>query len=290
MTHTDDQLGQHEAELHDLLERTVNAVPVPVGLAPSALQHGRRLRTRRRAGLAASFAAGTAAAAVAAALIVPNALGGSVSSIDPAGGPTSATASEPPEPPARVDWPAGWWDMLAPDMVAAVGAILPDDVVVRSSGPLIADTAEGGVALGYIAPRLTGPTGPGTLYLTLLPNVDFLTAPGLPVTTPTTGPAPSLSDADALSCPANLSTRVQCEVLRAPDGTVSGRRSSTTSGLITNLEVVLQRDGGTVYAAAINNLDGGSDGQPGASADEPPLTLDQLEDLVRNDTWVMPAT
>jgi hypothetical protein len=84
-----------------------------------------------------------------------------------------------------------------------------------------------------------------------------------------------------------LASRAECEELLAPDGTVIGHRSSITSGEAKVLAVLLRRDGGQIYAAADNNMPAD---QPGTSGKAPPLTLDQLEDLVRNDTWVTPAT
>jgi hypothetical protein len=54
--------------------------------------------------------------------------------------------------------------------------------------------------------------------------------------------------------------------------------------------VILRRDEGAVYAAAFNSVDHKPGPGSAVSADQPPLTLDQLEDLVRNDTWVRPAS
>ena len=51
-------------------------------------------------------------------------------------------------------------------------------------------------------------------------------------------------------------------------------------------EVVLRRDGGTVYAASANTLDDKWGADSPLSAESPPLTLDDLENLVRNDVWV----
>jgi hypothetical protein len=55
-------------------------------------------------------------------------------------------------------------------------------------------------------------------------------------------------------------------------------------------EVALLRSDGIVYAAAANTVADKWDGSSPTSSDRPPLSLDQLEELVRNDTWVMPAT
>jgi hypothetical protein len=105
-----------------------------------------------------------------------------------------------------------------------------------------------------------------------------------------TGDVDVSPDEGDISCPGNLVPRARCTELRAADGTLVGRRSSTTFGDVTTLEVVLRRDGGTVYAAAANTLDEKPGRSSRASAEVPPLDLDQLEDLVRNDTWVMPAS
>lgn len=179
--------------------------------------------------------------------------------------------------------------MPATDMVTAVQAILPDRVLVTSSGPLTAETATS-PAMGYIAPRLSGPTGPGQLHVVLSPMVDPV-ADSLTAETDPIDAEPTLPGGNDIHCPKNLSSRAQCSELTTADGTLTGRRTSITSGSVTTLEVVLRRDGGTIYAAATNRLDPEQGQQSsGVSADQPPLTLDQLEDLVRNDTWVMPAS
>ena len=102
---------------------------------------------------------------------------------------------------------------------------------------------------------------------------------------------PDASDDGDISCPGNLAPRAQCTELFAADGTtLIGRRSSTIFGEVTTLEDVLRRNGGTVYVATANTLDDKWGRTSPASAEQPPLTPGQLEDLVRNDTWVMPAT
>ena len=53
---------------------------------------------------------------------------------------------------------------------------------------------------------------------------------------------------------------------------------------------MLRRDGGTVYGATANTLDDKWGRTSPASAEAPPLTLDHLEALLRNDTWVRPAS
>ena len=87
-----------------------------------------------------------------------------------------------------------------------------------------------------------------------------------------------------ISCPGNLAPRAQCSELRE-NGTVIGRRSSTTFGEVTTLEVVLRRDGGTVYGATANALDEKWGRTSPASAELPSLTLGPPEDRLRNDAW-----
>jgi len=66
----------------------------------------------------------------------------------------------------------------------------------------------------------------------------------------------------------------------------SGRLTERWTDSVVINEVVLRRDGGTVYAASANSLDDTWGPDSAVSAPRPPLTLDQLEALVRNDTWV----
>jgi hypothetical protein len=217
MTHTDDQLGRHEAELHDLLQRTVNAVPVPVGLAPSALQHGRRQRTRRRV---VCMAGGATAASVAAALIVSMARGGGAESVvDPAGRPSSSATSSSPPTPAPAELPDGWWNMPAIDMVAAASAIVPDGVTVTSPGPLTADTPEGGPATGWINSILDGPDGPGRL------NVMLFTTPELSNTSQST--TEQLDDGAQMAAGEGQSDYLSCTAPAPAPAGPSARSSAT---------------------------------------------------------------
>lgn len=305
MTHTD-PTDAHETELRDLLQRGMADTRPPSELAARALGRGRRLRARRRLGVAA----GAVAAGAAAAIVLPFALGGaSTTVVDPAGapGPAAAEPTEAQPVPAR---PPGWWDMPATDMVAAVAAILPDAVTVTEPGPLVADSEEGGPAVGSINPVLTGPAGPGRLNVILYPDppadqpADEAgcgptgASPGLPCAgLPARGEADltavgegQLVDSQLeIGCAAEIRGRTTCTEIEE-DGTVIGRRLVVRWGQGVAHEVVLRREGGTVYASAVNTLDEKWDNTSPSSADQPPLTLAQVEDLVRNDTWVHPAT
>jgi hypothetical protein len=162
--------------------------------------------------------------------------------------------------------------MPSAEMVAAVEAILPDGIMVTAPGPLEADTPEGGPADGWINAYVDASGGPGRLNVILSP-----------------GPAPDLGqvgmDID-ISCDEEFSGRTECAQIRDEEGTVIGRRLTNTSGAVVVREVVMRRAGGTVQAASANTLDDKWDADSPLSGERPPLTLDDLENLVRNDVWV----
>lgn len=254
---------EDEQLVRDLLDKAMGDTRPPLDLTASALARGRRLRARRRARLAS----GAVAACVLAAIAFPSAFGGD--------GPRTRTSGDlvavDPPVPAREDQP-GWWDMPATEMVSAVRAALPDGVALTAPGPLEADTEEGGPAAGYIVSELTGPDGPGTLNVMLYPDA--------------TEPAPGGGhEPDRLSCDEEHSGRTDCVQLRDDQGAVVGRRLTNRWGGTITYEVVLHREGGTVYGAVANTLDRKWGAWSPLSADVPPLTLDQLEELVRDDAW-----
>ena len=165
--------------------------------------------------------------------------------------------------------------MPATDMVDAVRAIAPDGLTITGPGPLDADTPEGGPAHGWIRPDLEGPTGPGGLNVILSP-----------------GPSPALglvgTDVDVRCGGETSADRANCSELLDTDGVVVGRRLTTRwkDGIVIN-EVVLRRDGGTVYAASANTVDAKWGADSPVTAERPPMGLDDLENLVRNDVWVL---
>lgn len=292
-----------EQYVREVIDSAMSGTRPPLDLPSAALVRGRRLRTRRRVGHAA---VGVAASILAAAAIPWVAAGGD----RPVRG-GDVVATQPPAP--ILQGPKGWWDMPATDMVSAVEAILPDGVVVTDPGPLEADTPEGGPASGWINPYLESASGSGRLNVSLYPDAArtvSVDSDGT-VLAPSSGPgtgceAPELSGATAcvdvqpgdeaqivgpgpstdISCAADFSGRTDCEQILATDGTVIGRRLTNHWGGTVMHEVVLRREGGTVYAASANTLDDKWSADSSVSAPRPPLTLDDLENLVRNDTWV----
>jgi len=199
---------------------------------------------------------------------------------DPAPDGTDLVATQGPAPVPEA--PRGWWDMPATEMVGTVEAILPDGVTVTAPGPLEADTPEGGPAHGWINVHLTGSAGPGRLNVSLYPEVAEGAEGDEGDELVVTASEPS-SD---IGCGAEHSGRTTCVQIHDDRGTVIGRRLTNRWGGTLMTEVVLRRDGGTVYAASANTLDDKWGADSPVSAQRPPLTLDQLEDLVRNDAWV----
>jgi hypothetical protein len=247
------------------------------------------------------------AASVLAAVAAPHVLPGTGGS-ERDGSDLVATQPDAPLPEA----PRGWWDMPATEMLSAVEAILPDGIVVTDSGPLEADSPVGGPGHGFINPRLRSAAGAGSLNVILSPySTDAITVTedDATVIAPSSGAgcdAPELSSATSceevpegevievapsgpgsdISCDEEREGRTQCTQIVDEKGEVVGRRLTSWWGGTVMTEVVLRRDGGTVYAASANTLDTKWGAGSQLSAHRPPLTLDQLEDLVRNDVWV----
>ncbi|UUZ60057.1 hypothetical protein [Nocardioides sp. B-3] len=271
MTHTDELLDPHEAELRDLLERTMNDTTAPLEIGPHALRQGRRLRTRRRLGIAA----GAVAAGTVVALVLPTALGSGTTAIDPAGAPSSSASEQSPEPPTA-EVPEGWWSIPSTEMISTVEAILPDGVTVTSPGPLTLDGPED----GFINAFVTGPDGPGRLHMVLLGGDE--SSPLIPPGADRAGTGDLMSR--VVRCSAEATADDKCIELTNDAGAIIGRRLISHYGDVVMNRVTLLRGDGMVYAAVTNTLDD----QPGpdstASGETPPLTLDQLEDPVANDT------
>lgn len=294
-----------EQYVREVIDSAMSGSRPSVDVAAGAMARGRRLRTRRRLAVASTAVAATVLAAVAGPLVVNGSDG-------PArdGGDLAATQAPAP-PPATA---GGWWDMPATEMVSTVQAILPDGVVLTDSGPLEADTPQGGPARGWINPTLQAAGGAGSLNVILYPYESAtvtLTEDEETALAPSSGSdpgcdAPELSAAASceevpegeeiqvapsgpgsdISCAEERSGHTQCTQILDAKGEVVGRRLTSRWGGTVMTEVVLRRDGGTVYAASANTLDDKWGADSPLSADRPPLTLDQLEDLVRNDAWV----
>lgn len=270
--HRDDAAPTPESDeqyVREVIDSAMSGSRPSLDLTAGALGRGRRLRTRRRLAVASTVAAAGVLAAVAAPWLATS------TGSDPVGRSDTFVATQPPAPlPPQQE---GWWDMPAIDMVNAVGAIVPDGVAVTDPGPLEADSPEGGPASSWINATLMAPGGPGRLNVMLYPD---------PTHTITLSGDDGTVLALDISCDTEHAGRTQCVQLRDAQGSVVGRRLTNRWGGTVMNEVVLQRAGGTVYAASVNTLDDKWGADSPLSADRPPLTLDQLEDLVRNDVWV----
>ncbi|RYB95210.1 hypothetical protein EUA93_13195 [Nocardioides oleivorans] len=276
-----------EAFVREVLDSAMARTRPPYDLSTAALVRGRRLRIRRRIGITGAIVAASAVAAVA----VPWAWGADDSRTTDA---SRIVATDPPAPRPQ-DLP-GWWDMPATEMVSTVEAILPDEVTVTAPGPLEADTPEGGPAAGWINAHLAAPAGPGRLNVMLYRDpYSFVVAtdPTMPLgdgSNPSSSQGPVEitpdSEPDRTSCDEAFSGRTECVQIRDESGTVVGRRLTNRWGGTVVNEVVLARDGGIVYAASANTIEEKWDAGSPTTAPRPPMTLDELEALVRNDAWV----
>lgn len=316
--------GDAEADeqyVHEILTSAMTDARPPTDLAATSQLLGRRQRTRRRIGMVGGAVAATTVLALAA----PSFLGGESSVVVDPAGPAVGASEPPVEPEILAQpAPKGWWDMPATEMLEVLEDTLPEGVSVSSPGPVTADTPEGGPAQGWIRPNLAFPEGAGALNVILTPNppdsVTLVPEPGPDgemTGVPTAGsatrdvcvsptPADGGSDSDAgectelsdedfivveaegttdISCDAEWTGTTDCVQLYDEAGEVIGRRLVNITDGIIHHEVVLRRQGGTVYAASANTTDDKwGEGSP-ATAERPPLSLDQLEELVRDDVW-----
>jgi len=285
------------ADLRDRMDRATADLSAPDHLTVAVLSDGRRLRRRRRTLAAAT---GTAAAAVVAAMVVVSLSGGTASTAgdvatQPSASttPDSGTPSTGPDPsdlPSGwldgegpfLDLPEGWWDAPGHLLSAQLQAALPDGVSVQESE---ADT-------GSLLATLDSPTGQGGFQLLLYPPDP---APGQvpdgPITyTDDAGTEHTMIMADG---PSNLShTKCvprfeSCQEIVDSDGVRVGRVTSMLQdGTITFYEAtLLGPEGGVVYLSAWNATDQKPGPDTPASADVPPLTLDELRGLVQDPVW-----
>ncbi len=159
------------------MERALRDLAPPAGIGPDAIAAGRRIRVRRRVGLAASSFAMVAALV---AVSVPLLGGDSDTATEPTDRTdtgeiaTSPSTPTPPPGPSAVDpnnpWPdleytEGWWDMPLDQMLAALEQRLPAGVRIVDAN---ADAGAGDTSdLDVI---LEGPTGTGRFGLMLRPK------------------------------------------------------------------------------------------------------------------------
>lgn len=270
-----------EDYVRGLLDSAISGSRPPLDLPAAALARGRRLRTRRRAGVATAVVAASVLAAVA----LPWALSGTGTVPDS----NDLVATQPPAPAqTTAPRPAGFWDMPSRTMVSALTARLPGGRVLADAGPLDADTPEGGPGRGSISSTIAfsegGDIRTGDVHLMLWPDSPRTALEGVGEASLdfTLGDAGGAND---LLCPPDQESLVSCTQVTRPDGTIAGRRSVTQLGELKVLEFVLAAGDGVVHGATANTEDSTWGAGSEVTASRPPLDLAELEELVRDPVW-----
>lgn len=268
-------------DLRERFERDLADLQPTPGFEETVLQHGRRLRARRRL-VGAAGGLTTLGVAVATAVVL---LGGSQGQGDP------GFADDPPPPPspdAAVPSPAGWWDMPAKRMLTTLRDALPDGVTV-SQADVTADGLDGPVpGVGSLDGILTAETGPGSFQVLLIPPdpteplPDAVTTTDAEGNTTTTVEVPGQTLADRIRCRKYMST---CQPVLDGTGRLVGRVSTDEQQGTTLYEVaLLGPDGGGLHLT-VTDSSGEKPGYEPPSASAPPLTTDQLVALAQAPVW-----
>jgi hypothetical protein len=250
-------------DLRDRIEHDLADLRLPPGLESSVLARGRRLRARRRARRALGALAVTAAASATVFSVVGGPSGRSA-------GPDVAADPPPTQTPdAPQERPEGWWDMPATRMLARLEAALPPGVRVATYDLWLEGEAGPVKAHGSLIGTLAAATGPGTFQLLLYPPDP-------------TGQVGS----DRIRCRAHLTT---CDPIRDDRGRAVGRVSTDTDrGTTYHEAVLLVPDGGAIYVYVADST-GEKPGYVAPTASTPPLSAEQLVDLVTDPAWTDPG-
>jgi hypothetical protein len=267
-----DESPGDETRVREALRRATDELSAPVHrLTATATFGGRRLRRRRRIGTVVATVCAVTAVAVPVGIV----LGGSGETADGsiATDPTPTAETAPPAPtPHSVPSPADearWTQMPATRMLAVLEGLTADDVTYADAvvtnedrapgerehvmhGYLLADVVANGSTAGGINLVLMGPEEPTSRY----------------------------------TCPGNLISPDSCTELTDESGATVGRRSRSTTGGVTVLEVVLRGpDGGLVYVAASNSADDKWGAGSAIASGTVPLTMEQLEAIAASPVW-----
>ncbi|GAA5144031.1 hypothetical protein GCM10023340_10850 [Nocardioides marinquilinus] len=278
----------HERELRDLLTRTLVDADPPRGLAGAA-ERGRALRRRRQARTAGLAVTGLAAASVATVV----ALGGgqpAVRGVDPAGttppsvAPTVAPTVDPGRPAAGAeptrpdDVPQYQWRQLPPEWQQALGGPTPAwaDVPAGEIGLRLETLLPAGVdvvrsesldergRLGAVLENADGERG--SVEVMLQPTPVDPPEPGYVTVTTRDGDEATYAVADAVGEPGD------------DDGV---RRY----GDVTTVTATAPVDGGWVYVSTANTVDHKWGADSPVTADQPLLTLPELEAIASAQVW-----
>jgi len=259
------------ADLRERMDHATSELSAPDHLTSVVLADGRRLRRRRRV---LTVATGTAAAAVVAALVVAS-LGGDASTTgadvatQPTPTPTSESSASPRgETPSPWDGggepfpeaPPGWWDAPGHLLASQLQVHLPDGVsVVRTEE----DT-------GWLHGELDAPTGPGGFEVILYPP----------------DPDKGRDNLARSRCGKQARYTDTCEEIDDADGKPVGRVATFLQGQVTFYEAtLLGPEGGLVHLGTWNSTDEKPGDGTEPSAERPPLTPDQLRELVQDPAW-----
>lgn len=268
------------ADVRATLQRALHETTAP-DVTASAITAGSRIRTRRRA---AAATGGIAAVVAVGALTLP-ALGGGASTAPdrvPVGGDPSPAPSSEAAAPAD----AGWWDMPAPQMLAALEERLPTGVTNADPG---SDEEERRGRPGELWTHLDAPTGIGAFSLLLRP----------PLVEPDGGAASTWTDEEgnehttvmagavpyerAIGCKPRY---LRCELIRDEEGAVIGDvTTELDQGTTYHNADLLLPDGGALNVYVADST-GDKPGYAASTAEAPPLTFEQVVTLVQDPVWV----
>ncbi|WP_340536711.1 hypothetical protein [Nocardioides sp. GXZ039] len=286
------QSDENAGSLRERMSRSLDGLSVPGDLPGAVLTAGRRARRRRR--LAAT--GGTlGVAALAVAVVWP--LAGGADDPTPVGSPEGttgwatspdpgqasvpgATTSDPGVPTPGIPQysePApgeahGWWNRTARQMFAVLEERLPEDMTIEDAYPEFADQ------VGVLVVRTDSPVGRGTIELRL-------SAPG-----ERSNDMRCEAYAWAWSKAERDLYNAECRELTDAGGEVVGRVISTDAreagGQLRDHTVELRtEDGGIVSGSVANTVDEKWYPNSPASAELPPLTVPQIENLLRDPIW-----
>ena len=276
-------MTNNESALREVIEGSMAGVSVPTSrISAAAVEQGRRLRRRRRA----ATVVGAAALAAVIGVGIPQAIGNDGSDRSRESG--YADSRDATELPA--DQPKGWWSMPAGEMADHLLEMLPQGtriVAMRTRSEEPGDDHREWE--GFLVAHIDTPasSGPGGINLHVgSPNTP---EPGTGTTAPVTvgagAPVAAASRQD-LRCTSYGEELTSCEVLRDEQGRRIGRLSRLDLGDVVLLSATMRMtDGGTVSIDASNSTDDKWGLGSSTTADEPPLTLEQLREIAADPVW-----
>ena len=270
-----------ETALREVLEGSMAGVPVPASrISTAAVEQGRRLRRRRRA----ATVVGAAALAAVLGVGIPQAIGNDGADRSRESGYADSTTDQP------ADQPKSWWNMPAGEMADHLVEMLPAGTRVvamrtRSEEPGDDHREWEGFLVAHIdTPASSGPGG-----INLHVGSPDTALPGAGTTTPVTvgaGAPVAAANRPDLRCTGYGDELTSCEVIRDEHGRRIGRLSRIDHGEVVLLSATLRMtDGGTVSIDASNSTDDKWGLGSSTTADEPPLTLEQLREIAADPVW-----